>query len=233
MRFLFLLLLSQIILTAYSQDQFIGLWSVERVQVGEGEMTPNSKWSRFNEDGSFASGNGWLQHTSGTYSLSDNGELTFIDSLGITDEFGGFKTSFSKDKMVWKRTEEGMEVTVYLKKISELPMAMQDYLVGMWELSQIQTEKEDGTTHLTELESKVTLYLRWDREYRKWVDKDRSRGYWHLNAHRPILTLINDDKRDQWEVKEVNETSLIIKGMDDENNQIQKNYKRSNTFPRN
>ena len=44
-----------------------GLWEIEKVKVGDKEMTPIARWVRLNPDKSQKSGNGWFQHSIGTW----------------------------------------------------------------------------------------------------------------------------------------------------------------------
>lgn len=49
--------------------QATGLWEVTKVIVGQEEMTPVAKWTQINKDGTFETGNGWLQNGNGTWTF--------------------------------------------------------------------------------------------------------------------------------------------------------------------
>ena len=100
-----------------------GLWLVERVQVGEEQMTPVAKWFDIRDDGTCNSGNGWLQNMTGTWSFDkDTSEFSATNKFGIKDEAGPFAVEFMGESMLWSRTEEGMDVRVHLTRITTAPL---------------------------------------------------------------------------------------------------------------
>lgn len=188
-----------VILPFFVQGQsMMGLWQVEKVMVGDKVMTPVAKWFRFNSDTTYQSGNGWLQNDQGSWQY-DKTKSTFsaTSALGIRDEFGDFKVSFSDGKMSWEREEEGMPVKVSLIRSDTLPMSTADYLVGLWELQ----ESSKG-------EAQHKIFVRWDRVYSHIApDGKRENGYWHIHGHRPEITLMphqEDNPTEKWMVEEVN-----------------------------
>ena len=69
-----------------------GLWIVKLVKVGEEEMTPNARWTRFNSDLTQESGNGRFQHSYGTWKLNTKSkELTIKNLNGLKDLNAPFK----------------------------------------------------------------------------------------------------------------------------------------------
>ncbi|MCO6479228.1 MAG: hypothetical protein J5I94_21515, partial [Phaeodactylibacter sp.] len=121
-----------------------GLWEITKVEVGDQAMTPVAKWTRIDADGTYQSGNGWLQNSAGTWIYDkESGEFLPTETLGLTDPFGAFKVSFTDKGMAWTREEEGMEVIVHFDRIEELPMSTGDKLVGLWGLEKaMEGEKE-------------------------------------------------------------------------------------------
>jgi len=205
-----------------AQESILGLWMVEKVKVGEEEMTPVAKWFEFKADGSFQAGNGWLQNSAGTYNWNkEERSLAMHDSLAIADPFGAFKVNVDGSSMVWNREEEGMQVKVFAKRSSQLPMAPQDYLVGMWELQSENTDSLQMADH---------IYFRWDRDLMWWIDEDRSRGLWNFDAHRPILLTILNEERLHWKV-EVGSRKLRLTGLSDKNKDKRFDYLRKDQFP--
>ncbi|GET21033.1 hypothetical protein [Prolixibacter denitrificans] len=218
----------------YAQKSKItGFWAIETVSVGNQNMTPVAKWTKINADGSFQSGNGWLQNSQGSWSYdAENKIFTAVDPLGIKDEFGGFTVSFDNEKMYWQREEEGMPVKVTLSPIQKLPMAPADYLVGLWDLTEIT---KDHQSILKEFDSgnKHRLFIRWDRRYINFSPQGKKlTGYWHMNAHKPELTFLphqEGEKPESWRI-EVNKNELVMTGISDSNRGIERKYMRRNAF---
>ena len=113
-----------------------GLWVVTQVKAGENEMTPKARWMRFNADLTQESGNGWLQHSIGTWKLDESNRLIIENSNGLKDPNEPFKVSISGSAMTWNRTEEGQDLHVYLKRASHLPTKDADLLYGLWQLKE-------------------------------------------------------------------------------------------------
>lgn len=220
--------------TAIAQkERMVGLWMIEKVTVGKENMTPVAKWTRINSDGTYQAGNGWLQNGSGqwNYDLKNN-LYTASDPLDIVDEFGGFTVSFDGTKMLWQREEEGMQVEVSLLPIEKLPRSPADYLKGIWDLVEI-TENETSILDDFDQENKHKLFIRWDRIYINFSPEGyRLTGYWHINGHRPEITLLPHQENgtpESWRV-EVNEKELLMTGISESNRTIQRKYVRRNTF---
>ena len=104
-----------------------GLWLVKKVTVGNEDVTPNARWTRFNADHTYESGNGWFQHTLGTWQLdNEKNELTMLNTNGIKDDQEPFTISISDSEMYWSRQEEGLKVEVTLLRSNELPQTYGD-----------------------------------------------------------------------------------------------------------
>lgn len=178
---LFLILFTPILTHA----QIEGLWLVTDVSIGDQSMTPVAKWTRINTDGTYASGNGWLQNSVGTYTFEDE-VFKPLQTDGIRDPFGGFTTKVGQNEMTWTRQEGGATVTVQMKRIEELPQAPADQAVGLWQLARSEGKLMESV-FLQDLE---TMFIRWDHIYVAQGVEDRKTGFWFINAHRPDLTLI-------------------------------------------
>ena len=120
---LILVALATFSFTSKAQD-ITGLWEVVNVQVGEEEMTPIARWNRFNEDGTFEAGNGWLKSSAGTYEY-DKAKKSLLpketEGLQLEEDFGAFSVEVNEDEMIWKREENGEPVKVLLSRIEEQP----------------------------------------------------------------------------------------------------------------
>ena len=221
-------------LTSYGQiKSVIGFREVTNVPIGDKNRTPIAKWTKINKDGSYQSGNGWLQSIEGSWNFnSKNHVFTSTDSLGLQDEYGGFNVSFVNEKMLWKREEDGMQVTVTLKPISKLPMSPADYLEGMWKLSEI-TENNVPSLNHPDYINKSKLLIRWDRVFVNYnTQGEKAYGYWHIHGHKSIVTFLfhqEDKKPERWKIQ-VNKDELIMIGISENNKGIQQKYMRKNTF---
>lgn len=198
-------------------------------------MTPVAKWTKINDDGSFQSGNGWLQNAIGTWTY-DAVSHTFSpeETNGIKDEFGPFTVSFENESMIWKRMEEGAEVTVELQRIEEMPMATADRIKGLWDFSAL-TENGNDITSAFDPNGQHYLFLRWDRIYQvRNPQGERESGYWHINGHRPEITLLSHTQGKEpqsWRV-EVTDRKLVMTGISDSNKNLVMTYSRINEFPK-
>ncbi|GAA4281066.1 hypothetical protein [Gaetbulibacter aestuarii] len=204
------------------EERLCGFWEITSVSMGTESMTPIARWIKLKEDHSYTSGNGWLQNAAGSWKLDKETHiLTSIDSLGISEDFAGFKVSFEGKNMLWEREENGMTVQVTLKPITKKPMAPADYLVGLWKL------------HEADAEDYTRIFMRWDRIYNEYVNNEKkSSGYWHINAHRPEVTFLphqEDKMPESWRVN-ANKTELILTGISDSNRGKQLHFSRLHAF---
>lgn len=167
-------------------QNLVGLWEVTNVKVAGEEVTPQQRWFEFNADGTQFSGNGWIQHSHGTY-VFDGAMLCTKDVNHPEDPYGCFKVEITRDNMVWERTEDGQRVKVYLARSQEVGPTMADQLVGTWRIF----ETNDSTLVIEEL----TLQIRWDGRFlwRTTTDEVYT-GVWSAHGHNPeLLMLPNGD----------------------------------------
>lgn len=215
-------------------QQLTGLWMVEEVRVGEETMTPVAKWFRYDEDGTYTGGNGWLQNDEGQWNF-DQQTQTFEakNSFGLNDPFGPFKVFVDDDKMTWEREEEGMKVVVNLSRTDKLSKSPADWLVGMWGL---QSAEKDGVNNLQSLdpERKIYFFIRWDRiVIQRNAKGERKTGYWHIHGHKPEVTFLPHDSQmptETWRV-EPGPKDLIMTGISDTNRDQMLKFGRLRDFP--
>ncbi|WP_200975045.1 hypothetical protein [Echinicola sp. 20G] len=217
----------------YAQDP-AGMWEVEKVMVGDRLLTPVAKWMKLHSDHSYQSGNGWLQNDIGTWQYDANNHLLSMHtSISIKDEYEPFQIEITQDEMTWKRTEDGMQVTVNLKRIDSLPSGTADLLLGLWDLEKIEDQGQEVTAEF-DPENKYYLFMRWDRIYsERTPDGQKQSGYWHINGHQPIITLLPHQSEQtplNWQVK-VNQTSLTLKGLSEINKSKTMYFTRIQEFP--
>jgi len=180
-----------------SEKGIVGLWVVEKVQMGEQSMTPIARWMRFETDSTQTSGNGWFQHSYGSWSMNGD-QLRVIDVNGITDEFEPFKISLNEDKMTWIRNEEGQGVTVHLKRATKVPASKGNQLIGLWKLTKA-TDQENDITAITNPDDKAMMHLRWDYMYVQHnMPKGRRFGVYKIHAHKPEIQLVNYGNESQF-----------------------------------
>jgi hypothetical protein len=194
------------------QAQVYGLWEVVEVIVGEETMTPVARWFQLNADNTTQSGNGGLEHSSGTYIITpDNSVLFFTDQYGKPDEFGAFNVLLAGNKMTWNRVEEGQPVEVSLEKVTKKPVGPWDEAIGNWKL--VESTEHDEI-------SDQQIFMRWDREYRSrnGLLGENTRGVWHIAGHHPHLKLMsfNPDQPDQnYVISFFNDYRMIWTGEDE------------------
>ncbi|MEL6390864.1 MAG: hypothetical protein AAFQ02_11960, partial [Bacteroidota bacterium] len=202
----FQLLLLLLILSTICQaqsDDLHGLWVIDLVTVGEDQMTPNARWTRFHADQTQESGNGRFQHSYGTWSLtSTSNELTIKNTNGIYDSADPFVVTFKGDQMIWRRTEEGQPVTVHLKRSNQLPETHGDRLLGLWEL----TEATGDGSYFGETDASIQssyIFFRWDKRFVIQSQRGRINGVYNAHGHKSEVELIPYGEklnRDFWRI---------------------------------
>lgn len=210
-----------------------GLWVVKSVAVGNEIMTPNARWMKFNSDFTQQSGNGWLQHSVGTWNFNKNSmELSIKNSNGLIDENEPFKISFEDKKMIWKRIEEGQNVKVILEHSSELPQTYGDKLFGLWELeSTIGSDNYFEESYKKEIDNYI--FFRWDKRFVIESEKGRVNGVYNLHGHKPEVELISYSdqvNRSLWKI-EFEENQITLKLLNSDKI-VTRKFKRIHQFPK-
>lgn len=190
------------------ERKFEGLWLIEKVQVGEDEMTPIARWTRINKDHTQSSGNGWLQHTVGNwYYDAQSKEIALESTFGIKDEYGGFQVDFEGNKMIWIRKEDEHKVVVQLTKINELPIAPANLLMGVWK----QTDSKKGQEDY--------LFFRWSHIVVKGrAGEGRQFGMYKTHPHTNEIEVIyfgDELEQEKWKYRLENKNTLYLESLDD------------------
>lgn len=225
---------SFLFLSASFAQPVVGFWEIEEVKVGSETMTPAARWTRINKDGTYQSGNGWLQHAEGSWTY-DESKKTFLpqETSGVADEFGAFTVERTGETMTWQREEEGMTVRVTFKPIEALPKATADYLTGLWELKEV-VRQEANITAAFDPDHQHYIFFRWDRIYvERTPAGERGTGYWHINGHRPEITLLSHrhgQAPESWKIS-ATEDELRMTGISDANREMVRVYRRIHQFP--
>jgi len=209
-----------------------GLWVVKSVVVGDEEMTPNARWTRFNSDLTQESGNGRFQHSYGTWKLNqDSNELFIENTNGLDDINEPFEISLNQSEMIWERTEEGQNIKVILERSSQLPETYGDKILGLWEL-----EKAIGNgSYFKESDKKEIngyIFFRWDKRFVIESEKGRVNGVYNVHGHKPEVELIpygGQVKRDFWGIQfEENQITLKLLNSD---TIVTRRFRRMRKFP--
>lgn len=211
-----------------------GFWLVTKVSVGTRDVTPIARWFRI-EKGKQTSGNGWTQHSFGTYKFdSKKAELLFVTANEPEDEFGVFKVERKGPQMTWSRKEEGDMVVVELKPITDLPMSPADQAKGLW-LLESAVDRELDITKTYDPDRKHFLFIRWDRQYVRQINAhERISGYWFFDALRPVMTLISENREQPDEIWNVtfDGMKMILKGSSENVQTTTLTYSRTTDFPK-
>jgi len=210
-----------------------GLWVVKLVAVGDEEMTPNARWTRFNSDLTQESGNGRFQHSYGTWKLNQKShELSIENSNGLYDLNEPFVVSINDNEMIWERTEEGQRIKVTLERSSKLPETYGDKLLGLWKL-----EKAISTGNYFVESSKKEIndyvFFRWDKRFVIESDKGRINGVYNVHGHKPQVELIpygDQIKRDFWKIQ-FDENQITLKLLNSDST-VTRKFRRINKFPK-
>ncbi len=212
------------------EAQISGLWEATNVKVGTEELTPVAKWSLFNGDGSFTTGNGWLQNGDGTWSFNkEKSEISLTTITGFEDEFGAFSVNFISDGVMhWKRMENGEEVIVTYQRIEEIPKDLRTNVVGLWQIDVVWEGEKDITGTYAEGEYQF-FHIRWDNLINMMGSEGRTSGMWRVDAHRPTLDILYYDEKkslDYWALSFENENQMVWK-----RDELTIQLKRLTSFP--
>ena len=210
-----------------------GLWVVKSVIIGDEEMTPNARWTRFNSDLTQESGNGRFQHSYGTWKLNQNSNELFIENTnGLDDINGPFVISLNQSEMIWERTEEGQNIKVILERSSKLPETYGDKLLGLWQLEKVIGNynyfKESDKKEINDY-----IFFRWDKRFIIESEKGRVNGIYNVHGHKPEVEFIpygDQVKRDFWEIQfEENQITLKLLNSD---TLVTRQFRRIRKFPK-
>lgn len=170
-----------------------GLWLVTKVKIGKEENTRVARWMQFNKDNTQISGNGWLKHSEGVYTLNPENELLITNSNGLLDKANPFLIDLKANEMTWSRAEEGKNVQVFLKKIDKRPTSSGNKLMGLWKLDSIKLRKNiKDKFNSFDPNPKAYLFIRWDDTYiNQLVPGVKKYGIYKIHGHKPELQMVN------------------------------------------
>lgn len=216
----------------FSQN-IVGIWSVEEVRVGNKVRTPEARWFEFKADSTQSSGNGWRQHSIGTYYFDEESDTLRVENTnGYKDEYEAFNVRISGNEMTWDRVEDERFVTVTLSRIAEIPTSTADSLFGVWKLETALSDSDTVTSSL-DPEGKRYLYFRWDGTYiEQNTNEGRHAGIFRADAHRPRVELVEykEETRVEWWGYRF-ENDLLVLNLLDEHPKQTLIYRRIHYFP--
>lgn len=195
-----LLLTLSLQIFAQEANELTGLWLIKEVQVGDEIMTPDAKWTRLNEDFSQTSGNGWFQHSIGTWEFNQEAaELQIITDNGLDDPFGPFVVVINGDQMSWKREEDGAMVLVRLERVIDLPPTFRDKLLGLWKLAEVTG---NGEYYREDFDDTDYLFIKWNGRFEASSGGKKTYGVYNVHSHKPEIELIpyGDKSRSFWKM---------------------------------
>lgn len=191
-----------------------GLWIVKKVKMGEKEMTPIKRWMKFNKDSTQTSGNGWLQHSIGSWSYKKQAKLLVIkNDNGIVDNAEPFKVKLEKNNMIWLRKEDGNDVSVFLERINKIPASEANKLLGLWKFDSILYDDKEVSDSINP-NKKAMLFLRWDNTYELHnYPKGKKYGIFKTHGHRLQLDMVNYSQKPKYQFYgfSINGNKLVLK----------------------
>ena len=199
-----------------NEDTIYGLWVVKKVKMGNNEMTPIARWMRFNKDSTQTSGNGWLQHSEGSWVLNEINQLSVKNTNGLIDKSGPFNIKFENGSMIWNRTEDGENVSVILERAEIIPKSEGNRLMGLWKIETISINDKSVTSTLNP-DDKATLFLRWDNTYVfENYPQGKTYGIYKVHAHKPEIQMVNYGDKPQFQFYQfsIDKNNLILKSTD-------------------
>lgn len=214
-------------------DTIIGLWQVEEVDVDGEIMTPISKWIRIYEDHRQESGNGWLQHSYGTWEVDQDKQLITVDNHnGLKDQYGPYSMDFDKNKMTWTRLEDGKKVVVTMSRIESVKASPGDNLLGVWKRS--GTSVTDEGTVVNPLGSvHHYLHLRWDHVFEEYNQHgSHSSGIYRIHGHRPEMEMVyyGNDSLFRWHF-DISQDRLTLRSKTRGSGERIRQYERVHVLP--
>lgn len=208
-----------------------GLWTVKSVKIGDQEMTPNARWMRFNNDFTQESGNGWFQHSIGTWNLTPENELTVVNTNGLEDLNEPFKVTINENTMTWNRKEEGASIEILLERSEQLPETYGDKLLGLWKLE----EANGNGAYFNPTDSSNTknyIFFRWDKRFVANSENGRISGVYNVHGHKPEVELIpygDQWQRDFWNI-DFDQDEIVLKLLNTDSI-VTRKFKRIHNFP--
>lgn len=178
--------------------QMEGLWVVTKITMGEKDVTPSAKWFNFQGNDRLTSGNGWIQHTVGTWSL-DGDKLFLTNENGYNETYDPFIVRQENKKMIWQKEEEGQELRIFLERANDLPESHIDKIQGLWDFDTAERQGRNVSREF-DPEDNVFLWIRWDRRFLYENHPDKMNfGHWFIDPHKNEIRLMTEDSHmERW-----------------------------------
>lgn len=205
--------LALVLSTFFLHAQPTGLWEVTLVQVGGETPTPTAKWFELRADGGMQSGNGGIINQWGRWQWDEaRQELLFLLPGDEPDPAGPFAVELAGELMYWQREEEGMNVRIQLRAVTELPRGPWDEIQGNWRLERLVADGEEEILP-EDPADRLQLYFRWDNLLVSRKDfKGRAEHWaaWQIHAHNGKLRIFSLDGKEHetWVIESIDDRAM-------------------------
>ncbi|ETN96627.1 hypothetical protein [Zhouia amylolytica] len=220
------------LISCQNESKIEGQWVIKSATVGNEKMTPDARWVRFHSDFTQESGNGWLQHSFGTYNFDkDTGSLTIINTNGIHDSNEPFKVEIDNKSMTLNRIQDGQMVEVILEQAQKLPMTHGDELFGLWKLNEAIGSGPYFKDPDRIIDSDY-IFFRWDKRFVISSGTVNINGVYNVHGHKPEVELIPYGahlQRNFWNMK-INKDTITLQLLNTDST-VTRTFKRIHEFP--
>lgn len=181
-----------------NQHKIHGLWIVKALKFTNEDLTINKKWFRFEADSTQTSGNGWQQHTTGSWSYQKESNRITIKNDNNFNDFleykNPFKVTFDKNRMTLQGTDRGEDVTIVLERATKLPTTEANKLLGLWKFDSIFVDDKEVSDSLNPTK-KGMIYLGSENNYTLYnYPEGEKYGVFKTHSMRNQIDLINSSK---------------------------------------
>jgi hypothetical protein len=180
------------------QNKIDGLWIVKALKINNEDFTINKKWLRFGADSTQTSGNGWQQHTVGSWSYQKDSNMLTIKNDNNFNDFleykNPFKVTIDENSMTLQGIDRGKDVTIVLERSTKLPTTEANKLVGLWKFNAIFVDDKEVSDSLNPTK-KGMIYLGWENDYILYnYPEGEKYGIFKTHSMRNQIDLINSSR---------------------------------------
>ncbi|MBO6792702.1 MAG: hypothetical protein JJ895_02235 [Balneolaceae bacterium] len=116
-----------------------------------------------------------------------------IVKTGFEDSFSPFSVEMiNQNEMKWTREEAGAMVTVFNRRITEIPKSPATKAVGLWRITEVLDKNLKVTEQFTSEEFQA-VFVRWDNLIQEITTEGRRSGIWRVDAHRSVIDILYYD----------------------------------------
>tara|TARA_R110001606_G_scaffold151587_3_gene292151 strand:- start:3983 stop:4720 length:738 start_codon:yes stop_codon:yes gene_type:complete len=186
-----------------NQKNIDGLWIVKILKLDGKDFTINEKWFRFEADSTQTSGNGWQQHTTGSWSYQKESNRITIKNDNNFNDFleykNPFNVTFDKNSMTLQGTDRGKDVTIVLERATKLPTTEANKLLGLWKFDSIFVDDKEVSDSLNPTK-KGMIYLGFENNYTLYnYPEGEKYGIFKTHSMRNQIDLINSSRTPEYQ----------------------------------